>query len=401
MDVRRRKDETAFEHHRRLILDKVVNRLLPDTDYAELSDLVYGQHYSSDVARRMMYGSAKTLQMAQEEGAEQSGPELDEMERQRIEMRKERQRLMDQRRIYENQIERQGRLEHIEDRLLQAADRLESSVGVLYDEDLTGRLRTGGGNEAVLVLSDWHYGMTTDNIWNTYNKEICRERVGTLVRKAADKLELHRCARLHIVLLGDMVDGAIHVDSRVQSDELVADQLMQVSEILAQTIYELSQAADETVVYSTYGNHGRVSPDIKESVHRDNFERLIPFWLKARLQNNKSIAFADESGTEFLHFPVGKFSFCAVHGDCDKKKTRGALPLLYEKTQMDSLDYLLIGHWHSREDSAEMGVETFVCGALCGADDFANKKRLYSRPEQLMLIVDEEEGVDAVYHLKV
>ena len=41
-----------------------------------------------------------------------------------------------------------------------------------------------------------------------------------------------------------------------------------------------------------------------------------------------------------------------------------------------------------------------IVGALCGTDDYANEHRLYSRPGQLMLIVSEEEGVDAEYKLK-
>ena len=60
----------------------------------------------------------------------------------------------------------------------------------------------------------------------------------------------------------------------------------------------------------------------------------------------------------------------------------------------------MLGHTHHREEKEELGVETMVCGSLCGSDDFANEHRLYSRPEQLLLIVDPDCGVDATYHLK-
>ena len=55
--------ETPLEYHKRLILGKVIDKSLSDIDYSELSEAVYGQRYSSDTARRMMYGSAKTLQV--------------------------------------------------------------------------------------------------------------------------------------------------------------------------------------------------------------------------------------------------------------------------------------------------------------------------------------------------
>lgn len=41
-----------------------------------------------------------------------------------------------------------------------------------------------------------------------------------------------------------------------------------------------------------------------------------------------------------------------------------------------------------------------ICGALCGADDYANDKRLYSTPSQLLLIFNPIDGLDAEYRLK-
>lgn len=55
--------ETDFDYHKRLVYGKLVDKTLADVDYTELSELVYGQPYSSDVARRMMYGSRRTLDL--------------------------------------------------------------------------------------------------------------------------------------------------------------------------------------------------------------------------------------------------------------------------------------------------------------------------------------------------
>ena len=40
-----------------------------------------------------------------------------------------------------------------------------------------------------------------------------------------------------------------------------------------------------------------------------------------------------------------------------------------------------------------------ICGALCGSDDYANGKRLYSTPSQMLLIVSPHNGVDAEYRI--
>lgn len=404
MGIQRNAGESRFDYHKRLIYEKVLDKTLQDVDYSELAELVYDQPYSSDVARRMMYGSAKTLQLFDESARAgvTNMTEADMLEAQRIELQKERQRLQDQRREYRKLANRDGRMEHIEDRLVQAADELGKTVGFVFGaDDRPERIRVGE-QEAVLVLADWHYGMQTDNIWNTYNKEVCVERVKRVVAKAAARICLHECRALHVVLLGDMVNGGIHVNSRVQSDELVADQIMQVSEIIAQAIYELGHTVDQVFVYSTYGNHGRVTAKKDESVHRSNFERLIPFWLKQRFRGEANVHVVDESPTEFLHFYVNDYAFCATHGDLDKPdKARSLFPALYQKRFGEKVDYILLGHTHHREEGEELGVETMVCGSLCGSDDFANEHRLYSEPEQLLMIVDPKCGVDATYHLKV
>ena len=51
MQLKRDGDESAFNYHKRLVYGKLVDKTLSDVDYSELSELVYGQQYSSDVAR--------------------------------------------------------------------------------------------------------------------------------------------------------------------------------------------------------------------------------------------------------------------------------------------------------------------------------------------------------------
>ena len=85
------------------------------------------------------------------------------------EMYKLKRQLFDQRREYNNILVKEARAEHLSDIVKEAADRLAR-------EDLTERFEDVecGDDEAILCLADWHYGMTTDNIWNKFNIEICK-----------------------------------------------------------------------------------------------------------------------------------------------------------------------------------------------------------------------------------
>lgn len=405
MDLQRKVGESDIAYHKRLVYGKLEDKTLSNVDYDELSKYLYGKQFSRDVARRLTYGSYRTLKILDDQvtntpSKEDLSLELAEKTR---ELQKERQRYFDQRREYKKILNAEGRREHLEAALATAAAKLDETVGRVYpDASVSEYLSTvDSGSEAVLVFSDWHYGMVADNVFNRYNTQICTERVERVVFQAVKKILLHKCARLHVVMLGDALHGSIHTSARVASEELVADQLMQVSEIIAQAIEYLSQFVECTFVYSTYGNHARTIQNKKESIHRDNIERIVPWWLAQRLKVYDNIAIVPESENEFLFIEACGHQFVAAHGDLDSVKTSPRLlATLFQKKYGMDVEYVLLGDKHHRESFDELGVCAMICGSLCGADDFANSKRLYSQPEQLLLIVTEEDGVDAEYRIK-
>lgn len=401
--LERREGESPLAYHKRLVYGKLVDKTLSDVDYTELAPYVYGQEYSADVARRMLYGSRMTLQLMdqEKENAFDGTGMIDELKLQRLELAKERQRFFDQRREFNKLVAAEGRREHLEDRLVHAANELGNTVCNLFLDDDEHPYESCGCNEAVLVFSDWHYGMKTSNVFNEYNTDVCKERVVNVVDKAIERIRLHKCRALHIVVLGDLFHGAIHTSARVTSEELACDQLMQVSEILAQAISKLSENVEHTYVYMTYGNHARTVQNKNDSIHRDNMERIIPWWLRQRLSANTRIQVEEESTDEFILLDVCGHGFCASHGDLDGVRTSPRmLATLFQKKYGIDIDYILLGDKHHAESFSELGVHAMLVDALCGTDDYANEHRLYSTPAQMLLIVNEENGVDAEYRLK-
>lgn len=403
MQIERKVGESELDYHRRLIYGKLEDKTLADCDYTELAELVYGKPYSSDVARRMMYGSKYTLGLidsAAINGVTDEDVILD-IDSRLVELQKEKQRFFDQRREYNKRIAQEGRAEHLEGIIRDAANNLQNTVGLVFDHSIRDDLDFDDETEAVVVFSDWHYGLVADNVFNTYNTDICRLRVNNVVDKMMQRIRLHKCNRLHIVVLGDLWHGAIYVGTRVASEELVCDQIMQVSEILAQAIVKLSSVVDSVVVYDTYGNHARTVPNKKENVHRDNMERLVPWWLKWRLKDFDNIKIMEDTGNEFVFVDTCGHSICASHGDLDGvKSSPRLLYTLFQKTYGIDIEYIILGDKHHIEGFNELGITAEICGSLCGSDDYANSKRLYSNPSQMLLIVNKAVGVDAEYRIK-
>lgn len=393
--------ESDFDYHKRLIYGKFEDKTLADEDYSELAEIIYGQPYNSDHARKLLRGSLMTLKEMDEEGISSISDEsiLSELDTKKVELQKERQKFFDQRREYNKIVTADARREHLYQKLAESAERLRDEIGVLYSQPIVDHAREDA--EAVLVFSDWHYGMTTNNVFNSYNTEICRQRVARVVEEAEKRIKRHHCRRLHVVFLGDAAHGICHISARVAAEELMADQIMHASEILAQSIQYLSQFVDETRVYLTYGNHGRAVANKNDNIHRDNWERLIGWWLTERFSGEDHIHILPEEADEFLLIDVAGHNMVAAHGDLDNVKSSPRLlsTLMYKMYGVD-VEYILLGDKHHRESFNELGVTAVICGSLCGTDDYANSKRLYSDPSQLLLIVTPEDGVDAEYRLK-
>lgn len=114
---------------------------------------------------------------------------------------RQKKQFQDQRREYNKLLTSDARAEHLTEKLIEAADNLNSSKLLNSNNESFVEAK----NEAVLVLTDWHYGMVTNNIWNKYDVETCVERVNILFNKAIKYLRVNNINKLHIVLLGDFI----------------------------------------------------------------------------------------------------------------------------------------------------------------------------------------------------
>lgn len=396
--------ESDYEYGLRLIKEKV-EKNPEDLDWQDIVDLT-GLDCHRDSLRKAAnvtpYSGYSVMKYFMEKNAagNTDSPDdyLKELDERTVEFKKERQRFFDQRREYNKIIRDIGRGEHLEESLIAAANNLNTILPLNPDK----RVLSTEDNEAILVFADWHYGMVADNVWQKYNTSECRRRVENVVSAAYERIKFHQCRRLHIIILGDTCHGSIHTSARVASEELTCDQIMQVSEMLAEAIATLADLVPETIVYATYGNHLRTIQNKQDSIHRDNMERIIPWWIKERMAGRDDVLVANDSGNEFVTLNVCGYNICATHGDLDNVKTSGRmLNTLFTKRSGNALDYILLADKHHTEEFEELGIETILVRALCGTDEYANLKRLYSTPGQLMMIFNSSVGRDASYNLSV
>lgn len=311
---------------------------------------------------------------------------------------KAKRQYFDQRREYNKLVTQQARNEHLEEVIRECVRNVEKEKPfIFWTPDNDHRKR----REAVVVFSDWHYGLVAENIWNRYNVEICRERVRRLVQKTAEKIAMNDVSALHVVILGDMAAGSIHTSVRVAAEEVACDQLIHVSELIAEAIAALAPVVPHVYVYSTYGNHMRTTAALKDSIHHDNMERIIAWWLKERFANHDTITVVESNVDDLIRMNVCGYNIFATHGDLDVGKDSAIkLNVLSEKVYGRGIDYFITAHMHHTESLENLGIEHIQVGCLCGSDEYAKTRRLYATPSQTVMIFTPGEGIDSVSNIK-
>lgn len=393
MQIERMENESKFDYHRRLVYGKLVDKTLADVDYSELSELVYGQPYSSDVARRMLYGSRRTLELMDEERAAGGGSSAysDEIDAKMIELRKERQKFYDMRNAFNRVIRERSRQEELNEILVSAVQsgnlpRLSYEPAYIEPSD----------NDLLCSLNDIHYGIDIHNAWNTYNPEICRKMMCRYLDRIITIAERHGSENCYVFNNGDSISGKIHYTIQIANKENVIEQVKGVSELIAEFLAELSKHFNTVTFVSVAGNHSRL--DTKDNSPLDErLDDLIDWYLSARLQNFENIIVGGSEkidSTMYLLDIRGK-TYAGVHGDFDGSATKiAALQTMAQRP----LYAVLSGHLHHNKIDEVQGVKTIMAGSFMGMDDFCIQKRIYGKPEQMVCVCDDS-GVVCHYDI--
>lgn len=379
---------------------------LSDLDWAEIN-AKYGIEFNSDTSRKgsqpPLFGGVFVKEYfdwkrSKEKNKGNEDTYLKDLQAQRDEIYKEKRKLYDQRREYNKLLTSDARSEHLIDEMILAANKLNEARPLIVNEE--DWIKPNTQKEALLCWSDWHYGMVTENLWNKYNTDICKERVSKLVAYVKKYLQQNEIDFLNIVTLGDAAHGACHVSCRVKSEEDVCDQIMNVSEIMAQAINELSTVVNHITVYSCYGNHLRTVQNKKDSIDSDNLEKMIPWWLKQRLKDNTKVNIVESEYKEFTRINILGQRICCVHGNLDNFKNIGTtVNTIFSRKFGETIDYTISGDKHHLEEFEQFDIESILIRSLCGTDDYANEHRLYSKAGQTLLIFNNEYGREATYHI--
>lgn len=396
-EFRQQAGEAYEEWKYRVIFAKAKKKCSLSWD--EISDML-NLGCRGDYLRKIAYGVKKYADFldARKEDARESGrydDELTELENKTFAMQREKMRMQDQKRELNKLLRDWARAEHIQEEIHKAVKNLAKMKPLNVKPHKPDGWET---TEAALLLSDWHKGMVTDNRNNKFNDAVFQQRIEKLVEQTIEHGRRQKVGSLHVFCLGDLVNGLIHVTTRINNEENVVKQTMQVAETLSEIIGRLSEEFDKVNLYWSRGNHDRVTPDKKESLTKESFFDFIPWYLESRLEGIPNIDFVDSNlDDEVIHANIKGSEIFAVHGHRDKlDSVIQNLSLIYHIFP----DYVFMGHYHHTEEKEIQGAEAIINGSLCGADDYAVSLRRTTKPSQKLIIFDEN-GRLCTYNLRL
>ena len=384
-------NDKQFEKKLELCLQKLNKEL--DLDWVEIVELL-GLDCSGDHLRKTAYGikecydyfSSKTKEMIAQE-------EYEKLLEQELKIKKEKVKLNDLKAQLNKKVREFARKENLGEILEEKIKELDMQPRVINDEY---KQRVTSNRDMVCLISDIHYGIKTTNALTPYDSDICKQKMNYLIDKTIKFSLENDVDKLYVMILGDEISGLIHNTTRLEQREDVISQVIDVSELLYESIMKLANNLPFVVVGLAQGNHSRVMADKKDSLEHENFTRLIKEFLKLRLANVSNVLLLENKFDEsIIEVNIRGYNVIGLHGQNDSLNNVSKLIEMFDK----KIDYVCFGHYHNAKEFENNKTDVIVNGCFSG-DDYSKRLRLYNKPIQKLLLFDDT-GKIATYNINL
>lgn len=361
-------------------------------DVADILNNILGYNYDESKYRKD-FATFSRVYAANEQKFIDDEDHLQEMRAARQELQKEKQKLSDERTQYYKLLREQARRESF-------ADMIKNIIcGDVKPLDLNiGRLPIAASdNDLIVHITDIHTGIEINNWKNTFNQDVLKMRLEWYMDKIIEIQQRHKSENCFIVI-GEILSGIIHNNLRLQNNMDLMEQFKYISELLAVCLIKLSAYFKAIKVFVTPGNHSRIVAKKEDSLDGENMDILLPFYLKARLQNAHNISIENNDvEPEMAMFNVRGNTVMAAHGHKDAPSS-----VVQNMTMLFGIkpDIVLLGHRHLNGLETVYDTKVISSGCISGTDDYAMSIRKANKPEQTVSVIDET-GLVCLYDIKL
>jgi len=364
------------------IRDKYNIKCNPDT-IRKSSSTIFGGNFRTEYLKNQIYTNPEDFSREKE------------LDKKLHDIRKEKQKLFDERTALNKTLRETARIE-------EDLSKLET---LIKENSFTTLLPINNhiepsNNDLFICLSDFHLGIDTDTYFGKYNSDIAADRLSQYFSKIIEIQKLHKSENAYVGILGDILNGEIHFTTQLENRENVTEQIQKSAELISAFIYELSKYFKTVYINGVAGNHSRTS--YKDQVLRENrLDNLIPWYMKAKLNHLQNVIFIDNENYDstIATCLIRGNEYLMVHGDWDSYSESGVSKLVM------MLNFkpkgIFYGHLHRCSYDDIANVKIIRSGSFSGTtDDYTISKRLSGKPSQMVCVIDND-GIKACYPIQL
>jgi len=293
-ELKQKDNETAFEYKVRICLMKLNKEI--NLDWYEIVELL-GLACSSDHLRKLAYAYKEYHDYMQEhpntDSTEEHIAKINEKIR---ELEITKIQVADEKRMYKQVLREEARRRAILDTILNKIEELNNCKPMINKNIV----HINSDKVMCVLLSDLHYGAAFDTFLNSYNSEIAKERINKYKDAIINLYNTNSPKVINIELLGDLIENALHVTARLDTDKDIGRQIIEASELISEFIFEIAEHTKVPIkIYMVEGNHDRVTIKKEEALTGESFTGVMKEIIKLRLSRVDNVSFKIEKG-EFV-----------------------------------------------------------------------------------------------------
>ena len=399
--VKRGENESLLNYFNRITRD----RKELDLSYEQWQELLIGENkYSSENCRKAYYIISPLLEILSEdeknriiegiESKEEKQNLLNEIERAKIELEKERKKKQTIN-VEFNKLLRESAREEL------FYESMERAIKERPLYKVAPPLKINHNNkDGILAMSDFHYGREVSikglngEIINEYNNDIFKKRMNDLLSQTIDICLDRGIEHLHVMNLADCIDGILRVSQLRSLQTGVIDSVIEFCEFLAEWLNALSSYVTIDY-YQCWGNHDeiRILTGKKGDFPHENVNKIIMKFLELSLSNNTNVVVHNED-LPFIYFDICGSKVFGYHGE-DKNLPKTLK--WFEDIYGVNIDYIFGGHLHSQSlQTVGMGSyadkQAIRIPSICSIDDYSMSLHSSSRAGANIFIFEEGKG---------
>lgn len=329
------------------------------------------------------------------------------------------------------QVKKLAEGEHDAERVVRRLEKAVAELGPQFGPIDFKPTRAGSDRTAqdlVLLFSDTHasevVSLEETRGINEYDWDVMLRRMARISEGVLSHAQHYtfKIRRFHVHLLGDMLSGDIHDELAITNDRPTAEAVVQFAYDTAVWLRDLVekmidaevliQAEPAVVLAGVPGNHPRASKKPQAKQAHNNADWLYYKLLQALLEWDPLFAFDFPRGSYNVQWICDRYRALLMHGDGIRTTMPGVpwggvirrittLEQQFSKARQP-LDYVELGHFHTRNALDGVQAEAFLNGSVKGADEWSLKQFGHGQDaKQLLLSFHPEWGNTGAYPLNL